>query len=211
MNDKRRVLLDVATSLGFCHMDDDTYSIAEGNLLTVMERVDAPPLQSMTITPLSSYEQAALIALGLTPVVFAPTTNRVELRQGEKQATVYTAYPEHLVRLERGELLLLRSGSYRTETVGYDRLSALSNKLLEYRSKYFTENKEHGNATRAAEHFVDWVRHGNKPTYSSAPTWDSLIVAIRTCAYSTGLRREYKVHTVTLSKIPNTLKLYIEV
>ena len=211
MSNERGDLLALAATLGFTDMGDDTYRIDEDDMLHVMEMVSTPPPQSMNSTPLSTYEQAALIALGLTPVVFAPTTNRVELRQGDKQATVYTAYPEHLVRLERGELLLLRSGSYRTETVGYDRLSALSNKLLEYRSKYYTENKEHGNATRAAEHFVDWVRHGNKPTYSSAPTWDSLIVAIRTCAYSTGLRREYKVHTVTLSKIPNTLKLYIEV
>lgn len=211
MNGKPSVLLDLAASCGFTPAPDDSYNIGESDLMAVMERVDAPPKQSMTVTPLSAYEQYALIALRLMPVALAPVTHRVELSQGAKCATLYVAHPEHLVRIERDELLLLRSGGCRIETVSYERLQALSEKLHRYRTTYFTENPVNGNATRAAEHFIDWARNGNKPTYCCAPSWNDLLLAIRSCAYNTGLRRVHGVHIVTLSKIPNTCKLHLEV
>lgn len=210
MSDKRDTLLDLAASCGFTHAGDNTYSIDEYDLVRVMERVDKPPPQSMTVTPLSAYEQAALIILGLTPASL-PDAKRVELRQDGKYVELYTTHPELLVRVENGELVLLRSSVYCVDTIDYTNLRALVDKLHKYRADYFVCRPFSANAARAAEHFIDWVRNGNKPTYCCAQTWDDLMLAIRSCAYNTGLRRTFGVHRVKLSRIPNTLKLYIEV
>ena len=219
-------LLDLAASLGFSLVDDgrgceaNTYNIDEHDmlaLLAVMERVSAPPpppalQQSMRVTALTHHEQAALVMLGLKSTLLQQhDAQRMVLQQGEKQATLYLTHPELFVRVVHGELMMLRSGdTHRIETVDYDRLQALGAKLYEYRKRYFYERHVDSNNTRAAEQFIDWVRCSNKPTYAVGTSWEAFVSAVRSCAYNSGLRREYGVRSVTLSKIPGTSKLHIE-
>lgn len=212
MNDNKRAgLLDLAANLGFTHKGGDAYEVTEASLLNVMDSV-AAIRQSLEVSELSKYEQEALIVLGLKPPILPQDSYRVVLCQGVKQVDLYTTHPELLVRMVDGELHLLQLGdAHRIETVDYTSLQALSVKLYEYQRRHFYEHQACGNDTRAAEAFIDWVRNGVNPPYTTGTTWENFVRAVRSCAYNNGLRRMYGVHTITLSKIPNTNKLYIEV
>ena len=162
------------------------------------------------VLPLSHFEQYALAALGVTPFILMHDVKRVELRQGDKHVTLYETHPEHVVRLVDGELHLLRQGkAYTTTTVAYSKVQDLSTKLQTYKAQHFYGNPDTGNNMRAAENFVDWVRNGNSLTYCKGTTWLEFIHAVRTCDYTTALRRSYGVKDVTLTKLPNTQKLVL--
>lgn len=215
--------------------DENVYTVSEVDLLAVMAQLKSCTVKPLDVLPLSHFEQYALAALGVTPFTLLHDVKRVEIRQGDKHVTLYETHPEHVVRLVDGELHLLRQGkAYTATTVAYSKVQDLSAKLQMYISKYFYSDRAAGDIThaaenhlrlyksmyfhndpaagnniRAAENFVDWVRNGSKLTHCKGTTWLDFIFAVRTCDYTTALRRSYGVKDVTLTKLPNTQKLIL--